>query len=331
MRNIIDDYFNYTRTERNGIYILLIIIAILIASNLYYNQVSPEVELHDYSRLETKLAEIDSIQNVKQKEYENRKGKKSKFTINQSFATSEKNYSSNQSKKKKSLPAALSLDAQFNPNTITKEELIAIGIPSRVANTWTNFIAKGGRFDSGEDIAKIYGLSSTHQDQLKPFISIPQKETKIDSVSTIIQKDSFAIKAKIKYPKVALNIDINQTIPEELQLIYGIGPALSKRILKYRDKLGGFVDSTQLAEVWGLQDSTLTQLYENTIIQGDVKKININTSSLDELKEHPYIKYNQAKVIVRYRDNHGHYENWENVLKVRVIKADSKLKAYLNY
>ena len=62
-----------------------------------------------------------------------------------------------------------------------------------------------------------------------------------------------------------------------------------------------------------------------------VKKVNINTATLEELKAHPYIRYAIANAIVQYRVQHGNYSSVEEIKKIMVVTDDvyKKVSPYL--
>ena len=55
-------------------------------------------------------------------------------------------------------------------------------------------------------------------------------------------------------------IDINTASEEMLQLIPGIGPVLSKRIVEYRNANGPFQDIWQLSKVYGIGKNTIKEI-----------------------------------------------------------------------
>lgn len=55
-------------------------------------------------------------------------------------------------------------------------------------------------------------------------------------------------------------IELNAATEEELCLLPGIGPALAKRILEYRDAHGGFCSAGELTAVPGIGDATVAAL-----------------------------------------------------------------------
>jgi len=112
----------------------------------------------------------------------------------------------------------------------------------------------------------------------------------------------------------------------------GIGSKLAERIVKFREKLGGFCTAAQVAEVYGLSDSVFAKI--NSKLQCNpalVKQININTVSFEELKAHPYIKYQLANAVIQYRNQHGSFQSTED-LKQIVLMTDevfNKIAPYL--
>ena len=117
-----------------------------------------------------------------------------------------------------------------------------------------------------------------------------------------------------------------------LLLCPGIGSKLANRIITFREKLGGFYKVEQVAETFALPDSTFQKIKDKLIItNNEVKKLNINTAGLDELKIHPYIMYIIANAIVQYRNQHGNFSAISDIKKIMIITDDIyiKLSPYL--
>lgn len=126
-------------------------------------------------------------------------------------------------------------------------------------------------------------------------------------------------------------LDLNLATAEELQKVKGIGPAYSERIIKYRDILGGFSDTAQLGEVYGLKEETITELLNHFKIETPVSKIDINSDSLKVLAKHPYISYDLAKIIINYRREHGDIQTAADLRKIKALDERTflRLKPYL--
>jgi competence ComEA-like helix-hairpin-helix protein len=111
---------------------------------------------------------------------------------------------------------------------------------------------------------------------------------------------------------------------EDLIKIYGIGPALSDRILKQKEVLGGFVSMKQMGDVWGLSPEVIESLnqYFKVATLPKIKKIDINNASIKELMLFPYFKYALAKAIVTYRSMNGDFKNSEDLTKINGFPSE---------
>ena len=140
-----------------------------------------------------------------------------------------------------------------------------------------------------------------------------------------------------KYPKrkIITSFDVNSSDTIQLKQIRGIGSVLSKRIIKYRDLLGGFVSKDQYHEVYGLKDSVILALDTLAKItpQYIPKTININTANEWTLMKHPYINKKQAKAIVVYRKQHGSFNSKADLFAIHLLDSATILKVapYLGY
>ncbi|HEX8461700.1 MAG TPA: helix-hairpin-helix domain-containing protein, partial [Segetibacter sp.] len=137
-------------------------------------------------------------------------------------------------------------------------------------------------------------------------------------------KNDYAAKTRI--------IDINTADSSAFISLPGIGSKLAARIINFRQKLGGFATVNQIAETYGLPDSTF-QLVKTRMEcnAAAVKKININTAEMSDLRTHPYIKWNIANAIVNYRMQHGNYKTIEDIKKIEIITPDvfNRIAPYL--
>ncbi|MEX0882566.1 MAG: helix-hairpin-helix domain-containing protein, partial [Cyclobacteriaceae bacterium] len=117
-----------------------------------------------------------------------------------------------------------------------------------------------------------------------------------------------------------------------LQMVSGIGPVLSARIVAFRDNLGGFYTKKQILEVYGIDADLAEKIYEAFPFEPKItQKINLNDIDLKGLARHPYIKYGEAKVILAYRKQHGALKNSEDLLKIKIFNEEwvNRLAPYL--
>lgn len=126
-------------------------------------------------------------------------------------------------------------------------------------------------------------------------------------------------------------IELNSADSSSLIPLPGIGPALASRIVKYRNKLGGFYSVEQIKETYGITDSVFSLIATMiTIKDSSWQQIHINTITLDELKMHPYFKWQLANTIVNYRKAHGPFTSIDELNKIALINEET-LKKFLPY
>lgn len=130
-----------------------------------------------------------------------------------------------------------------------------------------------------------------------------------------------------------LTVDINTADTLTLQLLHGIGPAYARRIVKYRNRLGGFVAKEQILEVYGMTPELYHHIETHLTISDSITRININQIGLKQLVKHPYIDYYQARDVIAYR-NKGHRYNSCDDLRLVISMDDStiaRLCPYLDF
>jgi DNA uptake protein ComE-like DNA-binding protein len=183
----------------------------------------------------------------------------------------------------------------------------------------------------------MYTISKSQYERLAPYIQI-DKSRLIDKSKLMFSQDAKVEKAengtKATGKKMSL-IDIATADSADWVALRGIGPVFAKRILNYRNALGGFSTVKQVAEVYGLPPETYDaiegQLYLSPAIA--VRKIGINSCTIDELAKHPYISKKQAQWIVNYRTQHGVYKNLESLTGIELLDRDflRKIEPYLEF
>lgn len=197
--------------------------------------------------------------------------------------------------------------ALFDPNKATQKELSALGLKDFLIRRILRYREKGGVFRKTDDVRKIYGMDSLWYEQVQGWMTFPQKkETIFKTPSTRKPSDE--------------PMDINVADSLQLLKIYGIGPALSKRIRTFRDRLGGFVTLEQLHEVYGLDSAVVRQLKKKFMVrEGFIpRQIPLNTATLEGLL-HPYIKWREAQAILSYRLQHGEFSSIEQLAEINLL------------
>ncbi len=267
----------------------------------------------------------------------------------------------------------------FDPNQITNAQLLALGVSKKAALNWSKYVQKGGKFKTAVDLKKIYGLSESTYDRIKPFLLFntaqnnkfitqnsltptePAKAKIIDPNTAVLQdlidagiparsaqniikyrsnggqfksaidlvkiygmsdsllkelKDLLIYNPSPKADNATLtSIDINTSDTSGWKKLAGIGSVLSKRIVNYREKLGGFYSPLQLKEVYGLADSTLQKIQPLLQPSSIFRKIRINQDTLTRLY-HPYISKKDAQVIEQYKNQHGPFNGPDDLKSI---------------
>ncbi len=280
----------------------------------------------------------------------------------------------------------------FNPNYLSESKAYYLGIDIEALNRIEKYRTSGKYFQSKDQFKSISGISDSLFYILEPYINIPNFK-KYPSYS--FSSSSHKIQSK----------NINLATASDLQTISGIGPVLSKRIVKYRQSLGGFNNKNQLNNVYGLEKEVIDKIWKvfylassdkheinkisiNSATANDLKKVNgigdilaeriiklrernggfaikdelqtvyglkpeiierlwdyfdlknpkkiqnkisLNDSNIKELAQHPYIDYNLAKKIVSYRTLHGGFKSFNELKKIQDFPANHLkiIKIYL--
>lgn len=216
----------------------------------------------------------------------------------------------------------------FDPNTADKADFIALGLSDRTTNTILNYRNKGGRFFQKEDIMKIYGIKEQWYQKVADYIQLSESAQKKykGAPSGPRKYSSYQVKPPVR-------IAINRAHAEEWAKLRGIGPVLSERIVKFREKLGGFYSIEQISQTYGLPDSTFQAIKAQLDLQTAPRKLFINQLGTEQLAQHPYISWKLARVIVNYRQAHGPFADSESMLSIYILEEATleALKPYLDF
>jgi competence protein ComEA len=305
------EYLFFTRKERIGMIALVLLLmfypTIPILYSIFY---MPKTA--DHAAFEKEIAQLNVQEPDSSLDYSKRNYDDGGYLH---YQPSEKNYYGK--------PARGEL-FYFDPNTLSVDGWKKLGIREKTANTIQNYISKGGRFYKPEDIGKIWGLHEDEVKRLLPYVRIEEKPAS--------GYNKYPDRGKSKtFEKPTYTItpcDVNTSDTAAFIALPGIGSKLAARIVSFREKLGGFYKIDQLAETYGLPDSTFQKIKSRLVIgNSSVKKLNINTATVDELKTHPYLRYNIANAIVQYRLQHGSFSSVGDLKKIMLVTEEIYNKA----
>jgi competence protein ComEA len=200
---------------------------------------------------------------------------------------------------------------RFDPNNLSVEGWQKLGLSEKTSKTIDKYRSKGGKFYKPEDIKKIWGMPERFYERVKDYIVITSTQ---NSYPQNFEKTSY--KEPEKKPVV---INVNEADTIAFIALPGIGSKLAARIVNFRNKLGGFYSVEQVGETYGLPDSTFQKIKGSLQLSGSVAKLNVNTATKDELKVHPYIKWNLANAIVEYRNQHGAFKSLDELKNIALV------------
>lgn len=161
---------------------------------------------------------------------------------------------------------------RFDPNTVTVDDMVRLGLSPRQAESIANYRGKGGRFRSKDDFRKMYVVSDTLFSRLEPYIEIPK-------------------------------IELNTADSAALVSLRGIGPWYARKIMDYRSELGGFVSKEQLMEIDGIDRERFDGFSDAVTVDPSlVHRLDLWHSPDSLLAKHPYLGSRLARSVVRYRE-----------------------------
>jgi DNA uptake protein ComE-like DNA-binding protein len=221
----------------------------------------------------------------------------------------------------------------FNPNFITDYKGYKLGMSVTELDKLQAFRKENKYVNSAEEFQTVTGVSDSLLAVMAPYFKFPDW-VKNKSISKSAGFPNINSKYFSKKEKVVVK-DINQATQEDLIKIYGIGDAISMRILKFRESLGGFVSMEQMKDVWGLSPEVIEKLDANFKVGAlpDFKKVDVNNASVKELAQFPYFKYNLAREIVIYRSMNGDIKNADDLIKIKGFPVDKEniIGLYLDF
>lgn len=311
-KQFVNDYLNFTRKERIGI----LVVTGFILTSLFL----PDI-INISTRYKSFQADTSWVAAVRKLEISDSNLSNDDFSKDDD----ENTYAYQFDRKKSSYLENRVTKPElfyFDPNTILPVDWKRLGVRDKTIQTIQNFLSKGGRFYKPEDLQRIYGLHKNEYERLFPYVKIESvaQSNNEQFVSSRPNREPQATRSFVAKYSV---IDINTADTSAFISLPGVGSKLASRIVSFREKLGGFYSIEQIGEIYGLADSTFQKIKQYLKLDNSsVKKININTATVEELKAHPYIKFNLANPIVAYRNEHGAFSKIEDIKKVMAVTEE---------
>ncbi len=307
LSNWIKPFFSLNKSEQRGIIILVILIVIIAVINVILPIITK-------SNTHTNLNKYKSDINI--------------FLSEQQLIIDSVNIEILQNSG--NIDAAIAMQkikpVTFNPNKLPIDAWKKMGFTEKQIKNIKNYESKGGKFKRKEDLKKIYSISDAEYEIIEPYISIPSLYN--SKTGKVITHKS--AKKKIIYK----NTEINSAKINNLETNLGLTPWIAKRIISYKNVLGGYVNKSQIKEVYGLNDSIYNTIAEYIKVDTSmITKIDINNVGFKQLLKHPYFDYNTTKLFFNARNKIGAFSSL-NQLKLIDGLNDStinKVSYYLDF
>lgn len=219
----------------------------------------------------------------------------------------------------------------FDPNTADSTALLKLGLSRwQVVNIY-KYRNRGGVYRKPSDFARLYGLTVHQYKRLEPYIRISSDYSTPASSLFPSESDAPVSRSTARSRKLqpGENVDLNVADTTQLQLVPGIGSYFARRIVQYRDRLGGYVSVGQLDEIEDFPASAKSFL----TVTSSPLRLDVNKLSLAQLRRHPYINYYQARAIVEYRRLRGPFQSLEDLASLPDFTPQDiqRLSPYLEF
>tara|TARA_R110002072_G_scaffold24063_7_gene82373 strand:- start:51 stop:1124 length:1074 start_codon:yes stop_codon:yes gene_type:complete len=345
------EFFTYTKNQRNGIVLLLGLVIAFFAIQLFWD-FRQEEEFLDTREFEKQIVEWETANaQMAKKEFQenlfsfdpntvsrsdlkklgmashqiavliNFRSKGGVFKnpddlfkiygIDSNWVYSVKEFVHIQKQLPKNHYPQLSL-SPFNPNTVLKDQLLEMGFSHSQAKGFLAYRKGLGKFKSVSDIYKVYSLDSSFVQNIKSYLIFEEKDS-LD-LKEVVQKKN-----------------LNELDTLQIYKIQGIPTFLLKRIIKYRNQLGGYYSLDQLWEIYGMDDKIYQSLIEQVYVdQGFIVPMNVNELGFKELLKHPYLNFEQVKSIVNFRKKVRPFNSIDELNELELIN-DSLFTKIANY
>ena len=288
------DYLSFHRSERIGVILISIILLLLVAFNLYqrffWKSDFETIKLNYGPRIIEFKERQDSIQEV-------------------------------QEDQKPWLPKTVER-FPFDPNKLDSAGWVRLGFSPKHTAAILKYRNAGAVFRKPEDIKKLFVVDEAKYAELKPYILIeviPEK-AKPDQATQAFKRNT-----ENEFEEIV--VELNAADTAQLKRLPGIGSSFAKRIVKYRELLGGYISKEQVLEVYGMDSTRYLPIEQNLLVDTNIRtRININTADFKTLLRHPYLDKNQVKAIVNYRKQHGTFSSVSDLKRIHLIDAEIYLQ-----
>ena len=290
---IFKSHFWYTKNQRNGILLLLIIIIFLQLILHFKNFDSQQMVDLSKPKITSYNKQLDSLKK--------KSSKKKKFKI-----------------------------YPFNPNYISDYKGYQLGMNVDEIDRLLAHREQRLYVNSAKEFQTITKISDSLLQKISPFFKFPEWVQKKNNNKN--NQHRYIPNSRINVSEIT-TVDINKATLKDFTAIEGVDEYISERIIKYRSKLQGFSFKEQLFEVWGLDELMANKILSTFSIKNKpiIKKVNINTASFKEVLSNPYIDYELCIQIFDYKDEVAELQSISEIKNIEgfPIKKYNRIVLYL--
>ncbi len=196
---------------------------------------------------------------------------------------------------------------EFDPNTISAEDIERLGFSPKQAESFIKWRDKGKKFYIAKDFSTTFFVDAERYRELEPYIKID-----LDRLFNGVKM-----------------LDLNTATDADMRSA-GLTGEEAARIIDFRENVGYYYVN------WQIEDALPTKKRANELKQKfyvcssvDLRKININSATLDDLEAHPYISSAQAQSIVKLRES-SRIESLDALTTAQIF-TDKEIKRLRNY
>jgi DNA uptake protein ComE-like DNA-binding protein len=312
------DFFYFSRGQRAGIIILIVLIVLALAANYvlpYYFPITEQNGSAFQNEVKAFKKSLVSRDSLRQAEWQMKAEERQRL-----YEEKYKNHPSYQTYKPFEKKKETYILFAFDPNTIDSSGFVSLGLKPFIASNILKYRKKGGVFRTKADFAKVFGILPEKQKELEPYIVIAEIKPVKNELSSSKRTD--------------IIVELNSADTTILTQIKGIGRGTAKGIVRFRQLVGGFVSVDQLSEVYGIRPENLEKIRPFCSVNAAlVQKIKVNTATAQRLDAHPYINFYQAKAIYELRRNKGKLHEINDLKVISELSENDliKIKPYLSF
>lgn len=196
----------------------------------------------------------------------------------------------------------------FNPNYISDHKGYTLGMSLDEIDRLHQYREQNKWINSIQDFKKVTQVSDSLLNTISPYFNFPEW----------VKENNKNTSHKKSVTPHHLKSDLNQATEDDLISVNGIGQTLSTRIIRYRVRIGGFIDDIQIKDIYGLSYEAEQNLLDKFTVKTKNKPtlLNINSATVLQLTEIPYFDYELARRIINYRKLNEKIKTFEELIKI---------------